>query len=103
VQLSQLSNQTGTSDSLIKGSENSQATNATRGAGMMLSAAESYAKANNISTQEAYNKMDISNQGLYLQALKGRPEGLNLGCWFGAEGISGDLRHSTGSSRNSGF
>jgi hypothetical protein len=76
-QLSQLSNQTGTSDSLIKGSENSQATNATRGAGMMLSAAESYAKANNISTQEAYNKlMDISNQGLYLQALKVRPGGL---------------------------
>lgn len=58
-QLSQLSNQTGTSDSLIKGSENSQATNATRGAGMMLSAAESYAKANNISTQEAYKGFKV--------------------------------------------
>ncbi len=56
-QLSQLSKQTGTSDSLIKGSENSQATNATRGASMMMSAAESYAKANNISTQEAYNQL----------------------------------------------
>ena len=56
-QLSQLSNQTGTSDSLIKGSENSQATNATRGASMMMSAAENYAKANNISTQEAYNQL----------------------------------------------
>lgn len=56
-QLSQLSNQTGTSDSLIKGSENSQATNATRGASMMMSAAESYAKANNISTKEAYNQL----------------------------------------------
>lgn len=102
-QLSQLSNQTGTSDSLIKGSENSQATNATRGAGMMLSAAESYAKANNISTQEAYNKlMDISNQGSVSAGIKGTAGGgLNLGVVkFGAEGsISGDLRHSTGSSR----
>ena len=102
-QLSQLSNQTGTSDSLIKGSENSQATNATRGAGMMLSAAESYAKANNISTQEAYNKlMDISNQGSVSAGIKGTAGGgLNLGVVkFGAEGsIAGDLRHSTGSSR----
>lgn len=56
-QLSQMSSQTGTSDSLSKGSENSQATNATRGASMMMSAAESYAKANNISTQEAYNEL----------------------------------------------
>lgn len=56
-QLSQLSNQNGTSDSVTQGSENSQATNATRGASMMLSAAESYAKANNISTQEAYNQL----------------------------------------------
>lgn len=102
-QLSQLSHQTGTSDSLIKGSENSQATNATRGAGMMLSAAESYAKANNISTQEAYNKlMDISNQGSVSAGIKGTAGGgLNLGVVkFGAEGsIAGDLRHSTGSSR----
>ena len=102
-QLSQLSNQTGTSDSLIKGSENSQATNATRGAGMMLSAAESYAKANNISTQEAYNKlMDISNQGSVSAGVKGTAgAGVNLGVVkFGAEGsVSGDLRHSTGSSR----
>ena len=102
-QLSQLSHQTGTSDSLIKGSENSQTTNATRGAGMMLSAAESYAKANNISTQEAYNKlMDISNQGSMSAGIKGTAGGgLNLGVVkFGAEGsVSGDLRHSTGSSR----
>ncbi|WP_407213192.1 conjugal transfer mating-pair stabilization protein TraG [Enterobacter roggenkampii] len=102
-QLSQLSHQTGTSDSLIQGSENSQATNATRGAGMMLSAAESYAKANNISTQEAYNKlMDISNQGSVSAGIKGTAgAGVNLGVVkFGAEGsVSGDLRHSTGSSR----
>ncbi|EIV2910325.1 conjugal transfer mating pair stabilization protein TraG [Citrobacter braakii] len=56
-QLSQVSNQTGTSDSLTQGSENSQVANATRGASMMMSAAESYAKANNISTQEAYNEL----------------------------------------------
>lgn len=102
-QLSQLSNQTGTSDSLIRGSENSQATNATRGASMMMSAAESYAKANNISTQEAYNNlMDISNQGSVSADIKGTAGGgLNLGVVkFGAEGsVSGDLRHSTGSSR----
>ncbi|MFH2256130.1 conjugal transfer mating-pair stabilization protein TraG [Enterobacter sp. KE9933] len=102
-QLSQLSNQTGTSDSLIRGSENSQATNATRGASMMMSAAESYAKANNISTQEAYNNlMDISNQGSVSAGIKGTAGGgLNLGVVkFGAEGsVSGDLRHSTGSSR----
>ena len=61
-QLSQLSNQTGTSDSLSKGSENSQATNATRGASMMMSAAENYAKANNISTQEAYNQLMSKSQ-----------------------------------------
>ncbi|HDV8255185.1 TPA: conjugal transfer mating pair stabilization protein TraG [Enterobacter hormaechei] len=103
LQLSQLSNQTGTSDSLIRGSENSQATNATRGASMMMSAAESYAKANNISTQEAYNNlMDISNQGSVSAGIKGTAGGgLNLGVVkFGAEGsVSGDLRHSTGSSR----
>ena len=102
-QLSQLSNQTGTSDSLTRGSENSQVTNATRGASMMMSAAESYAKANNISTQEAYNKlMDISNQGSVSAGIKGTAgRGLNLGVVkFGAEGsVSGDLRHSTGSSR----
>ena len=102
-QLSQVSNQTGTSDSLTQGSENSQVANATRGASMMMSAAESYAKANNISTQEAYNKlMDISNQGSVSASIKGTAGGgLNLGVVkLGAEGsISGDMRHSTGSSR----
>lgn len=56
-QLSQLSRQSGTSDSVSRGSENSQGTNETRGASMMMSAAESYGKANNISTQEAYNEL----------------------------------------------
>lgn len=43
---------------------------------MMMSAAESYAKANNISTQEAYNKlMDISNQGSVSAGIKGTAGG----------------------------
>ncbi|EOC1130993.1 conjugal transfer mating pair stabilization protein TraG, partial [Cronobacter sakazakii] len=61
-QLSQLSHQTGSSDSLSSGSDNSQTLNATRGASMMMSAAESYAKANNISTQEAYNQLMSKSQ-----------------------------------------
>jgi len=62
-QLSQLSHQKGSSDTLTQGAENSQAMNASRGASMMMSAAESYAKANNISTQEAYNTlMSKSNE-----------------------------------------
>ncbi|WP_318388759.1 conjugal transfer mating-pair stabilization protein TraG [Enterobacter sp.] len=62
-QLSQLSQQKGSSDTLSQGAENSQVMNATRGASMMMSAAESYAKANNISTQEAYNTlMSKSNE-----------------------------------------
>lgn len=56
-QLSQLSRQSGNSDSVTQGSDSSQATNATRGASMMQSAVESYAKANNISEQEAYSKL----------------------------------------------
>lgn len=72
-QLSQLSHQTGTSDSLSKSSENSQATNATRGASMMMSAAESYAKANNISNQEAYNElMSKSLEGSVNAGVKGK-------------------------------
>lgn len=102
-QLVQLSHQTGSSDSLVSGSENSQASNATRGASMMMSAAESYAKDNNISTQEAYNKlMDISNQGSLSAGISTTVGGgLNIGvAKFGAEGKLGtDIRHSTGSSR----
>ncbi len=101
-QLSQLSSQTGTSDSLTRGSENSQTTNATRGASMMMSAAENYAKANNISTQEAYNQlMNISNQGSVSSGVKATAGGgVNLGVVkFGAEGnVAADVRHTTGSS-----
>jgi conjugal transfer mating pair stabilization protein TraG len=112
-QLSQLSHQTGSSDSLSQGSDNSQATNATRGASMMMSAAESYAKANHVSTQEAYNHlMDISNQGssnlggsVQAQWSSGDQLAGKLGSWAtglsaSAEGhLGGEIRHSTGSSR----
>ncbi|WP_436877856.1 conjugal transfer mating-pair stabilization protein TraG [Siccibacter turicensis] len=102
-QLSQLSHSSGSSDNLTQGSDNSQATNATRGASMMMSAAESYAKANNVSTQQAYNElMDISNQGsLSAGAKVTAGAGLNVGfAKLGGE-ISGgaDVRHTTGSSR----
>jgi len=102
-QLSQLSRQSGTSDSLIRGSENSQATNATRGASMMMSAVENYAKSNNISNQEAYNQlMNISNEGTLSAGAKATVGGgMNLGVVkFGGEGhMSSEVRHNTGSSR----
>lgn len=56
-QLSQVANQTGSSDSLSKGTDNSQTTNITTGTSKMMSAVESYAKSNNISTQEAFNEL----------------------------------------------
>ncbi|EOC1314855.1 conjugal transfer mating pair stabilization protein TraG [Cronobacter turicensis] len=102
-QLSQVARQSGSSDSLTQGSDNSQATNATLGATKMMSAAESYAKANNISTQEAYNQlMDISNQGSATGGVKGTVGGgINLGVVkAGAEAYgTAEMRHSTGSSR----
>lgn len=61
-QLSQVAHQKGSSDSLISGSENSDVANTSRGASMMMSAAENYAKANNISTQEAYNQLMTKSQ-----------------------------------------
>ncbi|MGK0602918.1 conjugal transfer mating-pair stabilization protein TraG [Yokenella regensburgei] len=112
-QLSQLSHQNGSSDSLSSGSDNSQATNASRGASMMMSAAESYAKANNISTQQAYNQlMDISNQGSASvgasvqgkwssgDQLAGKVGKWATGLSVSAEGhANGELRHSSGSSQ----
>lgn len=61
-QLSQVAHQKGSSDTLNSGSENSEVANSSRGASMMMSAAESYAKANNISTQEAYNQLMTKSQ-----------------------------------------
>lgn len=56
-QLEQVTKQSGSTENISNGSENSQAVNASRGANMMMSAAESYAKANNISTQQAFNDL----------------------------------------------
>lgn len=94
-QLSQLSNQSGTSSSLSSGSENSQATNATRGASMMMSAAESYAKANNISTQEAYNQLMSKSQDYSANVGGGVKFDSSKALWGKAgqwaTGVSGDV------------
>ncbi|PIJ50975.1 conjugal transfer protein TraG [Erwinia sp. OLMDLW33] len=111
-QLSQLSRQSGSSDSLTQGSDSSLATNASRGASMMMSSAESYGKAHNISTQEAYNRlMDISSQGTVGAGTSANVKwdsgdqiagkvgkwatGLSVG---GEAHLNADLKHSTGSS-----
>jgi len=111
-QMQQLSHQSGASDSMTQGSDNSVASNVSRGASHMQSAVESYAKSHNISQQEAYNKlMDITNQGsagaggkLYGKYDSGDMFATKLGKW--ATGLSGggevnlnaDWRHSSGSS-----
>lgn len=101
-QLVQLSNQTGSSDSLVSGSENSQTANSSRGASMMMSAAESYAKANNISTQEAYNQlMSKSQEGsintggkIYAKADSGDSAIGKIGKW--TVGASGGIEGHVG-------
>jgi len=102
-QLQQLAHQSGSSDSLTNSTDNSLGSNATRGANMMMSAAENYAKANNISTQQAYNElMDISNQGSATGGVKGSVGGgFNLGFVKASGELYGDaqVRHATGSSR----
>ena len=111
-QLSQLSRQSGSSDSLTQGSDSSLATNASRGASMMMSSAESYGKAHNISTQEAYNRlMDISNQGsagaggsAHVKWDSGDQIAGKVGKWatglsVGGEGhVNADWKHTSGSS-----
>ncbi|EOW7235593.1 conjugal transfer protein TraG, partial [Cronobacter sakazakii] len=107
-QLSQLSHQTGSSDSLSSGSDNSQTLNATRGASMMMSAAESYAKANNISTQEAYNQLMTKSQegsfnyGASIKANSGDQALGKIGKWVtgaSVEGhIGGEYKGASGSS-----
>lgn len=101
-QLEQVTRQSGSTENISNGSENSQAVNASRGANMMMSAAESYAKANNISTQQAYNElMSKTNQGSAGGSIKGYGgAGVNLGVWkAGAEAsISAELRHSSSES-----
>lgn len=110
-QLNQLTKQSGNSDAITQGSDNSTATNATRGASLMMSAAESYAKAHNISSSEAYNKlMDITNQGsagaggsANIKFDSGDQIAGKLGKWatgvsVGAEGhVNADWKHTSGS------
>lgn len=107
-QLSQLSHSSGSSDNLTQGSDNSQATNATRGASMMMSAAESYAKANNISTQEAYNQLMTKSQegsvsaGASLKVNSGDQALGKVGKWVTGASVEahagGELKGTTGSS-----
>ncbi|PVZ84206.1 conjugal transfer protein TraG [Serratia sp. S1B] len=51
--LSQFSSQSGNSDSLTRGADNSVGSNRTRSASLMASAAETYGKLNNMSTEQA--------------------------------------------------
>lgn len=111
-QMNQLTKQSGNSDSVTQGSDNSVATNVNRGASKMQSAVESYAKSHNISEQQAYNQlMDISNQGSvgagargYVKFDSGDQLGGKVAKWgtglsAGAEAnVNAELRHSSGSS-----
>ncbi|MGY6031898.1 conjugal transfer mating-pair stabilization protein TraG [Phytobacter sp. AG2a] len=107
-QLSQLSSQTGSSDSLSKSTDNSQATNVSTGTSKMISAVESYAKANNISNQEAYNalmskSMEGSvNAGVNVKVNSGDQAIGKIGKWVtgaSVEGnVGGQVRGATGSS-----
>ncbi|CND01181.1 conjugal transfer mating pair stabilization protein TraG [Yersinia intermedia] len=56
-QLHQFASQRGNSDSLVQGSDHSTGSNASTGINQMFSAAEGYARSNNISTQDAYNQL----------------------------------------------
>jgi conjugal transfer mating pair stabilization protein TraG len=113
-QLSQMQSQSGNSDSMVHGSDNSQAVNATKGASMMMSAAKSYAASNHISEQEAYSKLsDIANNGSTSvggsvdasvrsdRTALGKVASLAVGAEVGGEiHARGDLTHITGSSRS---
>lgn len=110
-QLNQMTHQSGNSASMTQGSENAQATNATLGTSKMMSAAESYGKANNISTNEAFNQlMDITNQGAVGAGgsvnarinsgdqLVGKIGQLTTGASVGAEThLNADWKHTSGS------
>ncbi|WP_210476366.1 conjugal transfer mating-pair stabilization protein TraG [Pantoea ananatis] len=111
-QMHQLTSQTGNSDTLTQGSDSSVASNITRGAMQMQSAAEGYAKANHISEQQAFNVLnDISNQGSSNIGARGYAkvdsESSALGklgsVAFGVSGggemsVGGELRHTSGDS-----
>ncbi|WP_370425718.1 conjugal transfer mating-pair stabilization protein TraG (plasmid) [Pantoea vagans] len=111
-QMNQLTQQSGNSDSMTQGSDNSVATNVSKGASKMQSAVENYAKSHNVSEQQAYNQlMDITNQGSAGTGVRGQVKfdsgdqlAGKLGKWAtgvsagGEASISADLRHTTGSS-----
>jgi len=111
-QMNQLTQQSGNSDTVTQGSDNSVATSVSRGVSKMQSAVESYAKSHNVSEQQAYNQlMDITNQGsagadakAYLKFDSGDQIAGKLGKWAtgvsgGAEGsINTGWRHTSGSS-----
>ncbi|MBS0907788.1 conjugal transfer mating pair stabilization protein TraG [Pantoea dispersa] len=107
-QLNQLTQQSGNSDTVTQGSDNSVATSVSRGVSKMQSAVESYAKSHNVSEQQAYNQlMDITNQGSagargYVKFDSGDQIAGKVGKWAtglsaGGEG-SVDWRHTSGSS-----
>lgn len=111
-QMNQLTQQSGNSDSVTQGSDNSVATNVSRGASKMQSAVESYAKSHNVSEQQAYNQlMDITNQGGvgagargYVKFDSGDQLAGKLGKWAtglsagGEANVNTDWRHTSGSS-----
>lgn len=107
-QMNQLTQQSGNSDTVTQGSDNSVATSVSRGVSKMQSAVESYAKSHNVSEQQAYNQlMDITNQGSagargYVKFDSGDQIAGKVGKWAtglsaGGEG-SVDWRHTSGSS-----
>lgn len=107
-QLQQVASQSGSTDSLNQGSDNSQTLNASRGATMMMSAAESYAKANNISTQEAYNELlnksveGSANAGTSFKINSGDQALGKVGKWVTGASVEGhaglEVKGTTGSS-----
>lgn len=71
-QAKQFSTQSGNSSTLTSGADSSQATTQSKGANMMLSAAQSYAQRNNISENQAFNElMDKSTRGEVNGGIKG--------------------------------
>lgn len=108
-QLSQMQAQKGNSDSVVSGSDSSQAVNQSKGMSMMMSAAKNYAASHNISEQAAYNKlMDISNQGSAnvggsIKFDSGDQVAGKVGKWATGVSIEGhagvEAKHTTGSTR----
>lgn len=97
-QLQQFASQRGNSDSLVQGSDHSSGSNSSSGINKMLTATEGYAKANNVSTQEAYNQlMDKASRGTITAGSKASVGGKLFGT--GIEAHTGaEFSGSSGSS-----